>query len=143
MKELFKKLEDVIQESGYQCIRIKDYYDFSQKLNCMGGEYKGFVMTEELDKFCMLYIDTVEMAKEAYKKSFELSKFKISISPENKVYASNMPQEYIRKFTDYTTLGFYLRASKEYNKFYLEKEEQENRSFFSRLKDVFNFSRKR
>ena len=29
MKELLKKLEDVIQENGYQCIRIKDYYDFS------------------------------------------------------------------------------------------------------------------
>ena len=45
MKELLKKLEDVVQESGHQCIRIKDYYDFSQKLNCMGGYYKGFVMT--------------------------------------------------------------------------------------------------
>lgn len=143
MKELLKKLEDVIQESGYQCIRIKDYYDFSQKLNCMGGEYKGFVMTEELNKFCMLYIDTVEMSKEAEKKSFELSRYKISISPENKVFLSNMPQEYIRKFTDYTTLGFYLKASKEFEKFYSEKEELENRSFLARLKDVFNFFRKK
>ena len=116
MKELLKKLEDVVQESGYQCIRIKDYYDFSQKLNCMGGEYKGFVMTDEPEKFCMLYIDTVEMEKEADRKYNEISRLKINISPENKVYVSNMPQEYVKKITDYTTLGFYLRATKEYQR---------------------------
>ena len=133
MKELLKKLEDVIQESGYQCIRIKDYYDFSQKLNCMGGEYKGFVMTEEPEKLCMLYIDTVEMEKEADRKYSEISRLKINISPENKVYVSNSPQEYVRKFTDYTTLGFYLRATKEYNEFYYEK----NKSLFRRIMEIF------
>ena len=137
MKELLKKLEDLIQESGYQCIRIKDYYDFSQKLNCMGGEYKGFVMTEELNRFCMLYIDTKEMEKEADKKHLEMSRYKINISPENKVYVSNMPQEYIRKFTDYTTLGFYLRASREFNKLEYEREKLAKRSFFKRLKEIF------
>lgn len=137
MKELLKKLEDVVQESGYQCIRIKDYYDFSQKLNCMGGEYKGFVMTDEPEKLCMLYIDTVEMEKEADKKYNEISRLKINISPENKVYVSNMPQEYVKKITDYTTLGFYLRATKEFNRFYYEKEAKENRSIFSKIKDIF------
>lgn len=133
MKELLKKLEDVIQENGYQCIRIKDYYDFSQKLNCMGWEYKGFVMTEEPEKLCMLYIDTVEMEKEADRKYSEISRLKINISPENKVYVSNSPQEYVRKFTDYTTLGFYLRATKEYNEFYYEK----NKSLFRRIMEIF------
>ena len=137
MKELLKKLEDVIQESGHQCIRIKDYYDFSQKLNCMGGYYKGFVMTEELDRFCMLYIDTVEMEKVAEKRSYEISQCRINITPENKVYVSNMPQEYVKKFTDYTTLGFYLRATKEFNKYFEEKEERENESIFSKLKKLF------
>ena len=138
MKELLKKLEDVIQESGYQCIRIKDYYDFAQKLNCMGGYYKGFVMTEEPeDKFCMLYIDTVEMGKEAEKRSFDFSRHMMTISPENRIYLSNMPEEYIRKYTDYTTLGFYLRATKEYNKFYYEKKEKDNESILKRLKKMF------
>ncbi len=138
MKELFIKLEDVIQESGYQCIRIKDYYDFTQKINCMGGEYKGFVMVEEPERFCMLYIDTVEMAKEAERKSLDLSRLMMTISPENRVYLSNMPQEYIKKYTDYTTLGFYLRAKKEYDKFYYEKEK--NSSFFAKLKGLFKNS---
>lgn len=135
MKELFKRLEDVIQESGYQCIRIKDYYDFSQKLNCMGGVYKGFVMTEEINNFCMLYIDTLQMEKEAEEKSIKLSQLRGTISPENKVYLSNMPQEYIKKYTDYTTLGFYLRATKEYNRFYYEKDKK--KSFLTKLKELF------
>lgn len=135
MKELFKRLEDVVQESGHQCIRIKDYYDFSQKLICMGGVYKGFVMTEELNNFCMLYIDTLQMEKEADEKSRKLSQLRGTISPENKVYLSNMPQEYVKKYTDYTTLGFYLRATKEYNRFYYEKEQK--KSFITKLKELF------
>ncbi len=135
MEKLFKKLETVIQESGYQCIRIKDYYDFSQKLNCMGGDYKGFVMTEEIENFCILYIDTQKMENEAHEKWVKFSKFMGTISPENRVYLSNMPQEYVKKFTDYTTLKFYLRASKEFNKFYYEKEK--NKSIIEKLKEWF------
>ena len=58
-----------------------------------------------------------------------------TISPENRVYLSNMPQEYVKKFTDYTTLKFYLRASKEFNKFYYEKEK--NKSIIEKLKEWF------
>ncbi len=140
MKELSKKLEDVVQASGYQCIRVKDYYDFSQKLRCMGGTYKGFVITEEPERFCMLYIDSLEMDKEATVKSMKLQQYTIKLTPEDQVYLHNTPQEYIKKFTDYTTLGFYLRASKEYEKFYEEKEEYENQSFFTKLINLFKKS---
>lgn len=142
MKELLKKLEDVVQESGYQCIRVKDYYDFSQKLVCMGGSYKGFVITEEANRMCMLYIDSLEMEVEAYKKSREFWQYKITVLPEDEVYISNTPEEYFKKFTDYKTLGFYLRATKEYNKFYDEKEELENQSFFTKLKNLFKRNKK-
>ena len=76
------------------------------------------------------------MAKEAERKWLDFSRCMINISPENKVYLSNMPQEYIRKYTDYTTLGFYLRASKEFNEFYYRKE-QDNKSFFKWLRKCF------
>ena len=137
MKELMTQMEETIQKNGYQCIRIKDYYDFSQKLNCMGGEYKGFVMTEEPDRLCILYIDTIEMLKEAEKKSIEFSQIMETMSYENRIFLSNMPEEYIKKYNDYRTLGFYLRAKKEYDRFYEEKEMYENKSFFTKLKELF------
>ena len=137
MKELLKNLEDVVQESGHQCIRVKDYYDFSQKLKCMGGSYKGFIMTEELDTFCLLYIDTIKMEIEADQKQRRFIKSTMNISPENRVLIMNSSGEYVKEFTKLTTFKFYMRAFKEYEKYEYEIEQERNASFFTRLKNLF------
>ena len=137
MKELLKKLENVIKESGHPCMRIKDYYDFHQKVRGMEDGYKGFIMTEEGEDFCMLYVDTIKMSIEAERKREKFVKQTMLISPDDKVYLKNSPEEYVKEFTKLTTFKFYLRASKMIDEYEKEMDAERYASFFTRLKKLF------
>ncbi len=137
MEELLKKLENVVKESGYPCMRIKDYYDFLQKVRGMKNGYKGFIMTEEPENFSMLYVDTIKMIIEAEEKQRKFVQHTMVISPENKVYLMNSPEEYVKEFTKLTTFKFYMRADKIIKEHQEEMEKERTASFLTRLKKVF------
>ena len=92
MDKLIQKLEEEIQSHGYQCIRIKDVTDYCTKLNCMGGTYKGFLMTEELENFCLFYIDTEKMEKEAFMKQTQRPRYRFRTSESTAEYVNSLPE---------------------------------------------------
>ena len=93
MKELLKTFNDSIQTSGHQCMTVSSIEDFCEKLHNLGGKYKGFVMTEELEGFCMLYIDTEEMLRIQNTIERKLSDIRFRIDPIDKLMLSITPEE--------------------------------------------------
>lgn len=128
MENLLKKLEEEIQLHGHQCIRIKDVADYRTKLNCMGGTYKGFLMTEELGNFCLFYIDTEKMEKEACLRQKELPRYRFRTSESNAEYVNSLPET----FVDRCTSGYYQEY---YHDEYKDTQQKEN--LITRLKKLF------
>ena len=131
MKELINTIGENIQAHGYQCIKVKDYEDFNVKLNCMGGSYKGFIMTEHFENFCLFFIDTEKMNNEAYARYNGLPQYRFRMTPEAKQYTDSLPETFARKCIE----GDYQR---EYTIRYEETLNKEKpHSFAARIKKFF------
>lgn len=131
MKELISIIGENIQAQGYQCIKVKDYEDFNVKLNCMGGSYKGFIMTEHFENFCLFFIDTEKMNNEAFAQYNSLPRYRFRMTPEAKQYTDSLPETFARKCIE----GDYQR---EYMSRYEESlNEEEKPSIISKIKNIF------
>ena len=131
MNKLIQKLEEEIQSHGYQCINIKDVADYRTKLDCMGGSYKGFLMTEELNNFCLFYIDTEKMEKEAFAKQNKLPQYRFRTSESSAEYVNSLPETFVERCTS----GYYQEC---YHNEYTEAREEANKgNILTRLKNLF------
>ena len=109
MEKLFDIIEDGIQEQGFQCIRMKDFEDFCKKLDCMGGSYKGFIMYDSLDDFCLMYVDTEKMRKKAYERSVSMQKgLNICMSRSDIEFINAVPERYVYNMIKGRMKDFYL-----------------------------------
>ena len=131
MKALISNFKASIQANGHQCIEVKDYEDFCTKLNCMGGSYKGFVMTTQLDNFCLFYIDTEIMRAKAYAEFNTLPDIRFTMSPEARKFAEAQPESFARKCINGQQMFEYMKTYEE------EFESQKKEGIISKIKKYF------
>lgn len=103
MEELLKTFKECMQNHGHKCMTVSSVEDFCEKLHNMGGKYKGFVMTDKLEGFCMLYIDTEEMMRIKNSIESKLTDIRLRIDPIDKLMLSITPEEYVKRFISGTT----------------------------------------
>lgn len=98
MKELLGIFEESVQSRGHQCITVSSIEDFYNKLHCMGGSYKGFIMSDKLDSFCMLYVDTEKMRNSDFivRGMHELRRY--NLSSTDRIFLSRQPEQYVVRF---------------------------------------------
>ena len=110
MKDLLNVFKNESHKKGFQCIVVSSYDDLCTKLDCMGGSYKGFVMSDKLEGFCMFYIDTDRMREEVEEWRMKLDKIRLRCNPEEKAYVAHQPEEYAKRFIDGNNLYSFLDA---------------------------------
>ena len=131
MNKLIQKLEEEIQSHGYQCIKIKDVADYRTKLDCMGGAYKGFLMTEELGNFCLFYIDTEKMENEAFAKQTKLPQYRFRTSESSAEYVNSLPETFVERCIS----GYYQECY--HNEYISACKKAEKGNILTKLKNLF------
>ena len=114
MKKLLEKFGESINSGGHQFITVSSIEDFYDKLYKMGGKYKGFIVTEKLEGFCMLYIDTEEMRRIQEAVECKLQRYRFRTDPIERLKDSFDAKMYVERFisgyTAYSLLDTYYHG---------------------------------
>lgn len=82
--------------------------DLYSKLHRTDKQFKGFIMSEELESFCMLYIDTEKIMEANMNVRHKLPQVKINIDPASRMIVETEAVNYVKRFLDGTNQYSFL-----------------------------------